>query len=332
MRAIVAQEAGRLAIEDLPIPQTNPGNAVVKLSAAALNRRDVFIWQGRYAQLKYPVVLGSDGAGIVASTGAFDDEHWVGREVIINPSLGWGDNPRAQNPDTFTILGMPDDGTFAEYVRIPTVNLAAKPEHLTMIEAAALPLAGLTAFRAVTTQGKAQAGERVLVTGIGGGAASFALQYAKAIGAHVFVTSSSEDKLARAAELGADGGINYRSEGWVKRAQELAGGPFDLIIDSAGGAAFNDITDAAAPGGRIVFFGMTLGNVPDFIGRRVYWKQLTVQGTTMGSPEDFANMIKFVGEHKIVPVIDDVIPLDRAQEAFTKMEQSEQFGKLVFEM
>ena len=333
MRAVVLHEAGgRLAVEDVPSPQTRPGEAIVQLRAAALNHRDVWIWKGQYAGLKFPAILGSDGVGTVVSAGAFDDERLVGREVIINPSLGWGSSPRAQDIATFRILGLPDDGTFAEYVKIPAVNVAAKPAHLSTIQAAALPLAGLTAFRAVSTQGRAQSGDRVLVTGIGGGAALFALQFAKARGARVFVTSSSDDKLARAADLGAEGGVNYKSDGWAKQAQELAGGPFDLIVDSAGGAQFNDLTDAAAPGGRIVFFGTTLGNVPDFVGRRVYWKQLTVQGTTMGSPQDFADMVALVGEHRIVPVVDDVFPLDRAQEAFTKMDRSGQFGKLVLEI
>lgn len=330
MRAIVLHEVGgKIAVEDVPVPQAGPGEAVVQIRAAALNHRDVWIWKGQYAGIKFPIIVGSDGVGTVASTGDADQEHWVGRDVIINPSLGWGGHHRAQNFQTFRILGLPDDGTLAEYVKVPVENLVEKPEYLSDFEAAALPLCGLTAFRAVSSQGGLQSGERVLVTGAGGGAASFALQFAVALGGRVIVTSGSDEKIEKAQGLGAAGGVNYKSEGWEKKAQELAGGPFDLIIDSAGGAEFNSLIQAAAPGGRIVFFGATLGNVPELNLRSVFWKQLTVQGTTMGSPLDFAAMVSLVKDKQIRPVVDKVFPLAETAEAFARMDEAAQFGKLV---
>jgi NADPH:quinone reductase-like Zn-dependent oxidoreductase len=333
MRAIVLHEAhGKVAVEDVPVPQAGPGEAIVQIRAAALNHRDVWIWKGQYAGLKFPITVGSDGVGTVASTGDADQEHWVGRDVIINPSLGWGGSQRAQNFQTFGILGLPQDGTLAEYVKVPVENLAEKPEHLSDFEAAALPLAGLTGFRAVSSQGGLQEGERVLVTGAGGGVASFAVQFAAALGGKVIVTSGSDEKIAKARELGAAGGVNYKSEGWEKQAQELAGGPFDLIVDSAGGAQFNSLIQAAAPGGRIVFFGATTGNVPEFNLRSVFWKQLTVQGTTMGSPLDFAAMLALVKDKQIHPVIDRVFPLEKTADAFAHMDEAAQFGKIVVEI
>ena len=333
MRAIVLQGiGGSLDVDDVPVPQAGPGEAIIKLTAAALNHRDIWIWKGQYAGLKFPIILGSDGAGVVVSVGATEDEPWVGRDVIINPSLGWGSNQKAQDPATFRILGLPDDGTFAEYVKVPVQNIAERPAHLSATEAAALPLAGLTAFRAITTQGRVQPGERVLVTGAGGGVSTYAVQFAASLGAHVFVTSGSDEKLAKASVLGAEGGVNYRSEGWDKKLLEMAGGQFDVIIDSAVGGQFNTLIEAATPGGRIVFYGATLGNPPEMNMRRIYWKQITVQGTTMGSPADFAVMVGHVNEKQIVPAIDRVFPLEKAKEAFTRMDEATQFGKLVLEI
>ena len=306
-----------------------PGEAVVQVYAAALNHRDVWIQRGQYAGLRYPMVLGSDGAGVVASGDAAD---WVGKEVIINPSLGWGGAYGYQSSDGFKVLGLPDDGTLAEYVRVPLGNLALKPAHLSWEEAAALPLAGLTAYRSLVVRAQARAGERVLITGVGGGVALFAMQFAVALGARVFVTSGSEEKLGKALALGAAGAVNYKSADWVSSLRSMAGGGFDVIIDGTAGASVNDLLDLAVPGGRLVFYGATLGNAPDVLIRRIFWKQLNVLGSTMGSPADFAALMTFVGTHGIRPVVDSVFsPLDGAA-AFARMEEGVQFGKIVLKI
>ena len=312
----------------LPDPVAAPGHAVVRLKAASLNHRDLFIQQGLYPGIKLPQIPGSDGAGVVESVGASADQAWVGREVIINPALDWGDDPRAQGPK-FRILGLPDDGTFAEKISIPVANLAPKPAHLTWEQSAALPLAALTAWRALFTRAKLVAGEKVLVTGAGGGAALYALQFAVAAGAQVWVTSSSADKIARAQALGAAGGINYRDAGWGPALQAAAGGLFDVIVDSAGGDGFASLIELTRPGGRIVFFGATTGNPKGLDLRKGFFRQINILGTTMGSPADFAGMTAFVAQHKIVPVVDRVFPLAEADSAFRHMEAGAQFGKIV---
>jgi len=317
-----------LAVRDTPDPVAAPGHAVVRLHAAALNHRDVWIQQGLYPGIALPVTLGSDGAGVVESVGSGVDTSWVGREVIINPSLNWGENPRAQGPQ-FRILGMPDAGTFAEKIAVPAANLASKPPHLTWEQAAALPLAGLTAWRAVFTRAQLQPGERVLVTGTGGGAALFAFQFAQAAGGKVFVTSGSADKLARASTLGALGSANYRDADWADQLLKLAGGQFDVIVDSAGGDGFAKLIDLAAPGGRIAFFGATAGNPKLFEMRKGFFRQINILGTTMGSPADFAGMAAMTAEKKIAPIVDRVFPLAEAERAMRRMADGAQFGKIV---
>jgi NADPH:quinone reductase-like Zn-dependent oxidoreductase len=299
----------------------------VRLKAAALNHRDLWIQLGLYANIKLPLIPGSDGAGVVESVGNDTDKSWVGKEVIIFPSLDWGADPRAQGPN-FRILGMPDNGTFAEKIVIPVANLAVKPAHLSWEQAAALPLAGVTAWRALFTRAQLKAGERVLVTGIGGGAALFALQFAVAAGASVWVTSSSPDKIARARQMGARGGMNYRDTDWHLALQKDAGGPFDVIIDSAGGEGFAKLIELTKPGGRIAFFGATAGNPPGIDLRKCFFRQINVLGSTMGSPVDFAGMTALVDSQKIVPVVDKVFPLDQAEAALRHMEASAQFGKI----
>lgn len=326
--AVLSDIQQPVALQNVPAPVAAPGQAVVRLRAAALNHRDLFIRLGQYAGIKLPLIPGSDGAGVVESVGAPADQAWVGREVIINPALDWGDDPRAQGPK-FRILGLPDSGTFAEQIAIPVANLAPKPAHLTWEQAAGLPLAGLTAWRALFTRAQLKAGEKVLITGIGGGAALFALQFAVAAGAQVWVTSSSSDKLARARTLGAAGGTDYRAGGWGAALQTAAGGLFDVIVDSAGGDGFTQLVELTKPGGRLVFFGATRGNPPVFDMRRGFFRQINLLGTTMGSPADFAGMTAFVAQHRIVPTVDRVFPLAQTEQALRHMEAAAQFGKIV---
>lgn len=327
MKAIVLEAADQpLAYKDVEKPKVQPGEALVQVKAAALNRRDYWITVGKYAGIKYPTILGSDGAGIVAEVGSDADKHWVGKEVIINPGYGWGDNDAYQSDD-FKILGLPADGTLAEYVKVGAEFLHPKPTYLNWEQAAALPLGGLTTYRALFTKGRAKKGDKVLVTGVGGGTGTFALQLALAAGCQVFVTSGSGEKIERARQLGASAGVNYKAQDWAEQLLQLSGG-FDVIIDSALGDGFAKLPDVCRPGGRIVIFGGTAGNIPPLNGRKIFWRQLQVIGTMMGSPDDFKAMLELVNEHRIVPVIDEVFPLPKANQAIAKMENSSQFGKI----
>ena len=327
MRAVVISAVNQLSVTEVPEPSAGPGEAVVSLRAAALNHRDVWIKAGQYTGLKYPCLPGSDGAGVVTAVGEGVDPALVGRRVIINPGLGWGDNPRAQSA-SFSILGLPRDGTLAEKVAVPAAHLTPKPAHLSWEEAAALPLAGLTAWRALITRAGLQPGERVLISGVGGGVDLFALQFAVAKGAEVWVSSSSTEKIARAVAMGARGGFLYTTPGWAAEAVK-APGHFDVIVDSAGGDGFGELLDAAAPGGRIVFFGATRGNPAGLALRKVFWRQISILGSTMGSPADWKAMIGFVRKKKIKPTVSAVFPLSAAAEAFAAMEAGVQFGKIV---
>jgi NADPH:quinone reductase-like Zn-dependent oxidoreductase len=227
---------------------------------------------------------------------------------------------------------LPDDGTYAEYIKIPAENVCAKPAHLSWHEAAALPLAGLTAYRAVISRAKVQPGDKVLVTGIGGGVATFALQFALAAGAQVWVTSGSADKLARAKALGASGGANYKEAGWDKAITEMTGGGPDVVVDSAGGESLETAVKIARPAGRIVFFGATNGLAPNLDLRRIFFKQLNVFGSTMGSPREFDAMLKLYNEKQLKPVVDKVFSLAEAPASHQRMMEAGQFGKIVLEV
>ncbi|MBC7923656.1 MAG: zinc-binding dehydrogenase [Ferruginibacter sp.] len=336
MQAIVLEGINHpLRLQEVPDPVPAAGEVLVGLRAAALNHRDVWIQKGQYAGLRFPCILGSDGAGVVTDAGE-GARSLIGQEVILNPGLFWGDDSRFPARD-FRILGLPDDGTFAQRIRIPASHAHPKPAHLGFEPAAALPLAGLTAYRALFSRAGLRANEKVLVTGIGGGVALFALQFALAAGARTWVTSGSDEKLARANQLGAAGGANYHAVDWPKQlaAQASEDGKlpgFDVIIDSAGGEGFRNLIELAAPGGRIALFGGTRGAWKDISPQRVFYKQLTILGSTMGSASEFEAMIRFVTTNRLQPVVDRIFPLSQAEEALRRMDQAEQFGKLVLTM
>lgn len=328
MKAIVLEAPDKpVILKEVEKPALKPGEVLVKIKAAALNRRDYWITVGKYAGLKYPTILGSDGAGIVYQVGDDKHKYLLDTEVVINPGYNWGDDERFQSKE-FKILGLPDDGTFAEYVKVGADQLFPKPAYLNWEQAAAVPLGGLTAYRALFVKGKAKKGDKVLITGAGSGTGTIALQWAVAAGCKVFVTSGSGEKIERAKQLGALAGVNYHAQDWAEQLQHLAGG-FDVIIDSALGDEFGKLPDLCNPGGRIVFFGGTAGNIPAMNGRKIFWKQLQIIGTTMGSPADFKAMMDFLNQHEVVPVIDEVCPLTEAAKAIAKMENSTQFGKIV---
>ncbi|MBV8498775.1 MAG: zinc-binding dehydrogenase, partial [Candidatus Eremiobacteraeota bacterium] len=260
MRAVRLHAIGgpqNLQIDELDVEQPRESDVLVRVRAAALNRRDVFITQGLYPKIALPVTLGSDGAGEIVALGSVFAGLAVGDEVVIDPMLAWGDDPRVWDAAHSSILGMPREGTFAQYVAVPAENVYPKPTQLSMEEAAAIPLAGLTGYRAVVTRGELRAGETVLITGVGGGVQTFVLLFAKRLGARVIVTSSTQEKLERAQALGADLAIDYKATpDWHK---SLRSETIDLVVDSSGGDTLRKALDVIRPGGRIVVYGGTTG-------------------------------------------------------------------------
>ena len=330
MRAVVLRELGdpgNLRLEEWPTPVAAPGEVVVRVRAAAINHRDIWIRRGQYAGIRLPAILGSDATGEVTAAGDAEGETWLGREVVIDPSLGWGSDLRAQAGE-FQLLGMPTAGTYAEFVKVPAANVHDKPSHLTIEEAAALPLAGVTAYRALVTRARVQAGEIVVITGIGGGVALAALTIAASLGATVYVTSGSEKKLGMAKQYGATDGVIHHASGWSRILIDIIGRRPDVIIDGAGGATLAQAMDLVRPGGRIVTYGATCGAVPSLEVRRIFWKQLDILGSTMGTPEDFKRMLQLYAKG-LRPIIDSALPLAQTAIGHARVESGEQFGKVV---
>lgn len=303
---------------------------LIRLHNAAINHRDIWTWREQNISSSDGIILGSDGSGVIEDVGEDADTLLIGAEVIINPSLDWGNNPIVQG-NSFRILGYPDNGTFSDYIAISKKSVFEKPDHLNFAESAAVPLSGLTAYRALFSKARLRAKERVLITGIGGGAALWVLQFAVAYQARVYVTSGSEEKISKAKALGAVEGFNYRDPEWHQKALKETGG-FDIVIDSAGGEGFSKLIELALPGGRIVNFGRTAGNITNIATRLLYWKQLSIHGTTMGTRDEFLSMLDFVESRKLRPVIDQTFPLENIDEAIKRMEQGDQFGKIVLQI
>jgi len=327
--AVLIANKEPLVIQEWALPKLEQDEVLVQLKAAALNHRDVWIQKGLYAGITYPIILGSDGAGVVVQSASKENKHLEGKEIIINPSHDWGDNPRVQGRN-YHILGLPQHGTFAEYVKVKAQYIVEKPAHLSFEEAAALPLAGLTAYRTLFTRAATTKQDQVLISGVGGGVALFACQFAIACGASVYVTSSSQQKIEAAQRLGAKGGANYKEEKWAKAFKKQVGA-FDVIIDSACGSGFNTLIGLANMGGRIAFYGATRGLVPNLKVHQIFWKQLSILGSTMGHSVEFAEMVAFVGEHEIKPVVDSCFSLNDIQKAMDYMDAGKQFGKIVIQ-
>ena len=328
-QAAVVREFGgpeALAMEDRPELVPGPGEIVIDLRAAALNRRDLRVVAGGWPGVTAPIVPGSDGAGVVRALGSGVGGFAEGDDVLAFPSLGWGDDPRVLGP-SFRILGGPDDGTFAEQVCVPAANVFARPARLSAEEAAALPLAGVTAWRALFARGGLASGQSVLVLGAGAGTSTFAVQFARAAGARVFVTSSSPAKIARALELGAEAGFDYGDGEWEQAVVERSGGGVDLVLDSAG--TWSASAKCLRAGGRLVVFGSTASASAELDVRGFYFKQIEIAGTMMGSPVDFRDLLRACETQSWTPVVDSVRPLSEAAEALRRQAASEQFGKLV---
>lgn len=331
MKAVVLREKGgpeKLKIEDVSTPEPGPNEVRVKLKTSALNRRDYWITLGMYPGMTFPVIAGSDGAGIVDKVGAGADMSLLGKEVVVYPARAWGENPVYFGKD-FRVLGMPDQGTFAEYICAPATDVYPRPAHLTWEQSAAVPLAGLTSWRAVMTHAEVKPRQTVLVTAAGSGVSTFAILWAVHHGAEVYVTSGSAEKIEKAKSIGAKGGASYKDAECYRKLREMSGG-FDAVIDSAGGDALHNVLDTLNPGGRYVFFGATLGNPAKGLDlRKLFFRHIRIQGTTMGTPAEFRAMIDFVCARKIVPVVDRVLPMSEAVAAHKLLETFSQTGKVV---
>ena len=325
MRAITLQGHGgpevlRPAEIDSPVPA--PGEVVVELVAAALNRRDV--WQ-RTSPGNEGAVPGSDGTGRVAELGEGVTGVAVGAEVVINPSVGWGDGEQAPAAG-WAILGIPRQGTYAERIAIPADHVRPRPANLSWHESAALPLCGLTAWRALVTRGRVTSGMRVLVTGAGGGASTFLIQIARAHGAEVTVTSSSAAKLERALGLGAAHAVLYTDDEWPQQVGEI-----DLVVDSGGWPSWQGALRCLRGGGTLVSFGRTAGVVAELDISQLFYGQWNILGTTMGSPREFDAMLAHVATAAWRPVVDSVFPLEQADRAHRRLSEPDRFGKIVLE-
>lgn len=329
MKALIIAENNQLEFIDTKIPEPKENEVLLKIGAVALNHRDQFIREGQYPGIKIGTILGSDACGTVIKTGAQVDAAWESKEVVINPNIDWGENDKVQS-SSYHILGTPTDGVFSEYVTVAVDKIIEKPPHLTMTTAAALPLGGMTAYRALFHHGKCEKSENVLISGVGGGVAQFAFQFALAAGAHVYVTSGDATKRTKSIELGALDAFDYKDVDWVKTAKAKSGG-FDLVIDSAGGDGINDLIKLMKPAGRIVFYGATTGKPKSLDIHRMFWNQISLQGSTMANDDEFKAMLDFVRKNRIEPIIDSVRPFDEIVDAFDLMKSGKQFGKLVAE-
>jgi len=330
MKALVltaAEGVSSAALRDVDSPSPKAGEVCIALKAAALNHRELWIARGQYPGMQLPCILGCDGAGVVESAGAGVDADMVGREVMIYPGLEWGADPRFPAPN-FGLLGMPGPGTVAERICVPAASAVDKPSFLSFEHAAAIPLAGLTAWRALTTKAKLAPGDRVLISGVGGGVATFALKFAVASGAATFVTSGSADTLTRAKALGAAGGFDYKDAELRKNIARTTGG-IDVVIDGAPASSFPNYGRALNMGARVVVYGSTGGMQFQVTAADLFLRNVSVVGTNVGNPREFRDMISFIERHRIEPAIDRSFSMNAAADALAYFESSHRFGKIV---
>ncbi len=327
-----------LVFGERPRPEPGAGEVVVRLRSAALNHLDLFVLHGLPGiPVELPHVGGADGAGTIAAIGKGVDDWSKGREVVLNPGLWCGACEACRRGEeslcpSYRLLGEHVKGTFAEYVKVPAASLAPRPSHLSWEESAAFGLTFLTAWRMLMTRARLGSGESVLIHGIGGGVALAALALAKQAGATVFATSSSETKLARARELGADRTINYSASDVVAEVRRLTGRRgVDVVVETVGQATWMSSLRCASRGGRIVTCGATSGPNPTEEIRLIFWNHLSILGSTMGGRGDWAEMTGAVGAGRLKPVIDRVYPLERGREAYERMASGAQFGKIVLD-
>lgn len=339
MRAVFIESHGGsevVRLGELPDPVAGPGQVRVRLVTAALNHLDLWVRQGIPGiDLSFPHVLGADGAGIVDAVGSDVDGVAPGDEVYIQPGLFCGRCEFCLQGEEslcfrYRLLGEHVSGTFAERVVVPATNVYRKPRGLGWASAAAFPLAYQTAWRLVLTAGGLRAGESVLIHGVGGGVACAALQIAKYAGAYVYVTSSSAEKLDRAIDLGADVAIDYTREDVPDRIRELtARRGVDLVVDNVGQATWRDSIECVRRGGRIATCGATTGNDATTPINRVYWKQISIHGSTMANRREFLRIARLIEGRRIEPLVDKELPLEEVPAALERIGQGDQFGKIV---
>lgn len=340
MRAALIREHGELdvvQVAEVAPPIATAGEVTLKVLYAGLNHLDIWVCKGR-TKIPMPHVLGCDAVGIVTATGEGVESPKIGERVIVNPALSCGHCEFCRQGEetlcaSFGIIGLSRDGTFAEQIVAPAANCYPKPPHLTDEEAGALGLAYVTAWRMLMARAQIRPGESVLIHGIGGGVATSALQLAKRVGADVFVTSSSNEKLSRARELGADHTVNYRTSDvtqWIRQHKGDRG--VDVAIDAVGAAAWPLDFACVRKGGRVALCGVTTGAKAETDLRTLYWKQLSILGSTLGSTRDFQQMLAAVTVNQMRPIIDGVFTLDRVQDAMARMEEARQFGKIVLKI
>jgi len=332
-----------LSLKNVPTPSPGPHDLIVAIHAAALNHRDLFLRQHLYPSPSFEVPLLADGYGVVTSVGSSASKSWLGKKVILTPGRGWKDSPDGPESRTgYAVLGGTKTcplGTLQEVICVDENEVEEAPAHLTPAEAAALPLTGLTGWRAlVSKSGNAEKGRNILVTGIGGGVALNVMQFAVGMGANTYVTSGSQDKIDKAKSIGAKGGVSYKAEGWEKelRKQLPKDRPFiDAIIDGAGGNVIAKATRLLKPGGVVVQYGMTVAPKMDWSMNAVL-NNLELKGSTMGSRKEFGDMVAFVNEKKIKPIVSRVVKgIDNIKDIdglFEDMKKGSQFGKLVIEI
>lgn len=331
MQAIAIRQHGgldRVAVLDVPPSELTPGSVRVDLRAAALNHLDLFVIAGiPGVELSMPHVLGADGAGVVSEVADGVSDVSAGDEVVLDPGLG--------SPDEggYALLGEMVPGTFAEQIVVPAENCFPKPAPLSWVEAAAFPLVTLTAWRMLVSKAGLGAGEWVLIHGIGGGVSLAALQIVRHFGARAIVTSHSESKRERALELGAEVAVDYTQDDVVAAVRACTDGVgADVVIDNVGEATFAASIRACRKGGRIVTCGATSGAKIPVDVRRVFWRQLSILGSTMGNAAEFRAMLDVIASGAIAPVVDKVFPLAEGPAALQRLENAEQFGKIVLEI
>ena len=340
MKAVRIHEYGgvdTLRYEDAPDPAPpSPKDVVVRLRAAALNHIDLWNRKGLTGmKVEFPHILGADGAGVVEEAGSEVAHCKKGDAVCLYPPAGCGDCEFCRTDRDFMcvrlrVLGEGMDGTYAEYVAVPGANCFPVPEGYGFDEAAAFPLVFVTVWRMLVTNARLAPGERVLILGIGGGVALAALQIAKAMNAWVAVTSGSDEKVEGARRLGADHGLNYRTQDFVRAMRDVTGKRgVDVVVDCVGGDSWAKSLAALAKGGRLVTCGATTGANPPTDIRRIFWNHLSIFGSTLGSREEFEQVLRFVEAAKVKPVIDESFPLADARAAQAKLEAGRQFGKVV---
>lgn len=330
MKALTLRTAdGPTAAEllDHALPQPAAGEVRVAIRAASLNHRELWISRGQYPRLELPCTLGADGAGVIDAVGDAVDPALLGQKVVLYPGLNWGSDPRFPSK-AFGLLGMPGPGTIAEFVCAPAENAFAKPPNLSFEEAAALPTAAITAWRGLTRKADLMPGERILITGAGGGVATMALLFAVAMGAEAYITSSRDETIEQALAHGARAGFNYRSEGWHKQLLSASGG-VDVVFDGAPAAGYSSYMRAVNLGGRIVFYGSTAGAAVTVNAPELFFKHAVIHGTAMGDLTDFAAMLNFVAANRLKPIIDKRFALSEAGAALSYLDQSHRFGKVV---